>query len=216
MQPEFWHERWAENRIGFHESQPNPFLVRHFALLGLPEGSRVFVPLAGKSNDLHWLAGQGYQVVGIELDESAVKAFFAEAGVMASVGAEGPLAKYEWGNIELYAGDIFDLTRALLGSVEAVYDRAALIALPDDMRRRYAAHLVELTRAAPQFLIALDYDQSLTDGPPFSVPQSAIRNLYEQRFDVALIDRADIAGPLGERCKGYEEAWQLSPRKSGA
>lgn len=216
MQPEFWHERWAQNQIGFHEGAPNRLLVEHFARFGWASDSRLFVPLAGKSGDLLWLAAQGHRVVGIELDESAVRAFFDEADLAPAVAEAGALVRYASENIELYAGDIFDLDGLTLGAVDGVYDRAALIALPADMRRRYAAHIVALTGAAPQCLISLDYDQSQTDGPPFSVPGDDVRSLYGAHYRLDRLARADITGKLAMRCRGHEELWQLSPNAAAA
>ena len=80
MHAEFWQARWARSEIGFHLSEVNPYLQRYWPALGLPEGARVLVPLCGKSLDLAWLVGQGYQVVGVELAPRAVEDFFTEHG----------------------------------------------------------------------------------------------------------------------------------------
>jgi thiopurine S-methyltransferase len=216
MHPEFWHERWAADRIGFHEAQPNPHLVGHFDRLALPQGARVFVPLAGKSVDMHWLAELGYRVVGIELSETAVQAFFNESDRTTVVREVGALRRYQSGDISLFAGDFFQLEAADLGPVDAIYDRAALVALPTDMRRRYAERLVEISGGAPQFLVTLDYDQTMTDGPPFAVDGSAVQSLYGQYYRAQCINEAEIGGPLGERCQGVEQAWLLTPRKSNS
>lgn len=212
MQPEFWHERWRENKIGFHEAAPNANLVAHFEAMALQPGSRVFVPLAGKSLDLSWLQAQGMRVVGIELDESAVRAFFDEAETTTLVSTVGPFQRYRSGDIELFAGDIFDLTPEVLGTVDAIYDRAALVALPEAMRKRYAEHLVALTEAAPQFLVAFDYDQTQTDGPPFSVNQNMIDGMYKATYSQTLLSRQPITGRLAQRCEGFEESWLLQPK----
>ncbi|MEL7311823.1 MAG: thiopurine S-methyltransferase [Pseudomonadota bacterium] len=212
MQAEFWHERWRENKIGFHEAAPNEFLVRHFEAMGLEPGSRIFVPLAGKSLDLSWLEAQGMRVVGVELDESAVRAFFDEAETTTLVSSVGSLQKYRSGDVELLAGDIFDLTPEILGPVDAIYDRAALVALPDEMRARYAKHVVSLTGAAPQLLVAFDYDQTQTAGPPFSVNQTMIEALYRATYSQTLLSRQPITGRLAQRCGGFEESWLLVPK----
>lgn len=67
MNSTFWQAKWQRNEIGFHEHRPNVLLVRNFPALCLQHGARVFVPLCGKSLDIHWLLAQGHQVVGCEL-----------------------------------------------------------------------------------------------------------------------------------------------------
>lgn len=60
METSFWHRRWLNNEIGFHQSEVNPFLLEHFSALQLPPGRRVFVPLCGKTLDIGRLLSQGY------------------------------------------------------------------------------------------------------------------------------------------------------------
>lgn len=179
MQPEFWHDRWARNQIGFHLDQVNPYLQRHWPSLGLMAGDKVLVPLCGKSLDLFWLAGQGLRVQGIELSERAVEAFFSEHQLHPQVSRRGAFKVYQCEGLELWCGDIFALTAEDVGDCSALYDRAALIALPAPMRERYASHLQALLAAhAKGLLITLDYDQSTIDGPPFAVLEAEVRALY--------------------------------------
>lgn len=212
MDPSFWHERWEECRIGFHEPEPNALLIRHFAKLDLQPGSRIFVPLCGKSHDLGWLLGQGHGVAGVELSRKAVEQLFDELGVTPAIEELDGLTRFSFEEIEVFAGNFFDLTAKRLGPVDAVYDRAALVALPAEMRTRYAAHLPGLTATAPQLLISFDYDQSMADGPPFSVPAGEIAALYGARYRIALLESIPITGNLARRCEGAEETWLLSPK----
>jgi thiopurine S-methyltransferase len=140
MHTDFWHERWSTNQIAFHESEANPLLVAHFAALGLAKGARVFVPLCGKTLDIDWLLAQGYHVVGAELSPLAVTQLFERLGVTPQLTRVGKLERWSVPHLDLFVGDFFALTPDLLGTVDAVYDRAALIALPSDLRGRYAAH----------------------------------------------------------------------------
>ncbi|WP_258879706.1 universal stress protein, partial [Pseudomonas aeruginosa] len=78
MQADFWHARWANNQIGFHLDEINPYLMRHLSRLRLQAGERILVPLCGKTLDLAWLAAQGLEVLGVELSEKAVSDFFEE------------------------------------------------------------------------------------------------------------------------------------------
>ncbi|KHE91435.1 MAG: hypothetical protein K8F52_18095 [Candidatus Scalindua rubra] len=63
----FWKQTWGKNKIGFHESKPDPLLTAYLKELNLVEGSRVFLPLCGKTLDIAWLLSKGYRVTGAEL-----------------------------------------------------------------------------------------------------------------------------------------------------
>ena len=139
MDSEFWHQRWREGRIGFHQAQATPLLVAHWPTLELPRDSRVFVPRAGKSLDMPWLAAQGHRVLGVELSPLAVARFFEERGLVPRVHDSHLGRHHVAGAIELICGDVFDLDAQVLADCAAVYDRAALIALPPELRRRAAA-----------------------------------------------------------------------------
>lgn len=177
VNPEFWKARWHEGRIGFHEGRPNRFLQRHGARLS--GARRVLVPLCGKTVDLSFLAGAGHEVVGVELSELAGRAYFKEAGLSPHEEERGSLLRLSAENVELWIGDFFDTSRQLLGDVDAFYDRAALVALPADLRRRYVAHLRSLLRAGGRgLLVTYEYDQSAMEGPPFSVPREEVHALW--------------------------------------
>ena len=211
MEHEFWHQRWARREIGFHEGVPNHLLTRYFGALGLPPGARVFVPLCGKSRDMGWLLAQGHRVAGAELSQVAVEEFFAELGLVPEISAVGPLLRYAVPDLDIYQGDIFDLTPAVLGPVAAMQDRAALVALPPEMRGRYAAHVTDLTRHAPCLLTCFEYDQSLMRGPPFSVEAAEVAHLYGTAYEVTLLQRDDL--PRGLRGRPAQDAlWLLQPK----
>lgn len=192
MNAEFWHSRWQEKRIGFNQSAVNPLLMNYFKQLNLPAGSRVFVPLCGKSIDMAWLAAQGYDVVGVELVETAVQAFFTEQNISPTVHQylDNPAIKYYQGQlsgqtITLWVADIFALTTEDIGSVKAVYDKAALIALPENMRTKYSEHIRKISGHAPQFIITLTYDQSKKAGPPFSISSEQIKQYYGDNYHIS-------------------------------
>ena len=168
MDPDFWQQRWRRNEIGFHRDDVHPALERHWATIARDSSRPVLVPLCGKSLDLHWLAERGHPVVGVELAGSAVEAFFDEAGLRPRVDESGALRRWHWGPIEIFEGDFFDFRPGR--RFELLYDRAALIALPPEMRPRYLRHLDSLLqRPAEGLLITLEYPQDRMDGPPFSV-----------------------------------------------
>lgn len=203
MQPDFWKSRWSEGKIGFHEGAPNTLLTRHAGRIA--DRRRVLVPLCGKAEDLAFLAARDHEVIGIELVENAVSAFFTEHGTTPTIVRRGPIAIYTAGAITLIAGDLFTVTEADVGAIDAIYDRAALIALPPDLRRRYVDHLHTLVPSRTRsLLITLEYPQDKHEGPPFSVPEAEVRALFTS---ADLIDERPATGPLAnaglsptERC----------------
>lgn len=192
MEPDFWHERWASNQIGFHEGKPNSFLTRFFPRLELTSGARIFVPMCGKSVDMLWLAQQGHRVLGVELSSVAVQTFFAENQLTAEQRVQGVFSCWRSGTIEILCGDFFALTAAELSGVTAVYDRAALIALPEAMRKAYARHLeIILPGSVRHLLITLDYPQEQMQGPPFSVDAAEVQRLFAERHTIEPLDSRD-------------------------
>ncbi len=198
MEPAFWQQRWADNQIGFHQAQVNPYLQKYWPTLGLAPGSRVLVPLCGKSLDLAWLAGQGYRVLGVELSRRAVEAFFREHGLQAEVQRRGAFEVWRSGDVELWCGDFFALQAEDVGDCAGLYDRAALIALPSQMRVAYMRLLSRLLPTGCQGLVVtLDYDQSLLGGPPFSVADEELR----QGFAGWLLDELEAVEVIEESPK---------------
>ncbi len=164
--PAFWHERWSTQQIGFHRDSPNPLLLDHWHF---PPG-RVLVPLCGASLDLGWLAAQGNEVVGVELSPLACEKFFRDAGI--EPASEGNTLSA--GGITLVHGDFFQYRPAQ--GFDAFYDRAAMIALPAELRPAYVAHVKSLLRRPYRGLVvSMAYDQARRDGPPFSVPGHEVR-----------------------------------------
>ncbi len=209
MDASFWRQKWEENNIAFHESEANPLLVNYFKSLSLAEGSRIFLPLCGKTLDIGWLLSNGYRVAGAELSEIAIEQLFKELGVEPEVSNAGNVYHYSAENIDIFVGNIFDLSGKVLGSVDAIYDRAALVALPKEMRDRYTAHLTKITDKAPQLLICYEYDQTLMAGPPFSISDEEVRRHYEDRYNLALIASTNVSGKLKGKCAVEENVWLL-------
>ena len=193
MQPDFWHQRWHENRIGFHRSEVMPLLEEHWDALQLSSESRVLVPLAGKSLDMVWLAAQGHRVLGVELSPLAVAQFFEEHGLQPECRESASGLHHAAKHIELLCGDVFGVDAALLGDCTGVYDRAALIALPPDMRQRYVRTVyAALPSGCRGLLITLEYPQAEKVGPPFSVDEAEVRELFSPHWQVELLERRDI------------------------
>jgi len=188
-----WLDRWKENRIGFHESSVNNHLQTWFEQLAPPPGSSVFVPLCGKAHDMCWIAQQGYQVVGIELSQIAIEAFFEENSIAFERSEGDRFTIYRSENICLLQGNFFDLRKHDLDACELVYDRAALIALESDDRPAYYDHMLSiLPPGCNMLLITLEYDQAEMRGPPFSVPTDEVLQRYKHAFAIQLLKTRDI------------------------
>jgi thiopurine S-methyltransferase len=168
----------------------------------------VLVPLCGKAADLAFLADHGHTVVGIELVETAAVAFFSERDLTPTITDDGSLRRYHHDAITIIVGDFFACTRDHVGPVTALYDRAAVIALPEPMRRAYVAHVRRLLPlGAAGLIVTVEYPQAVMDGPPFSVSEAELRSLYSGSTIELLADgpvvspRLTAAGATGkERC----------------
>jgi thiopurine S-methyltransferase len=205
----FWHERWQKNETGFHETKPNPLLVMFFNRLSLPRNSRIFLPLCGKTLDIGWLLSKGCRVAGAELSPIAIDQLFAQLSLKPEISKSGKFTHYSARNIDIFVGDIFNLTRKQLGPIDAIYDRAALVALPLPVRRRYTQHLRSLTRNAPQLLVTFHYDQSMRPGPPFSISDPELVQHYAKTYDLTLLSSAPLPGGLKGQCPAIENLWLL-------
>lgn len=209
MDPDFWHERWQRGETGFHLPAVHDLLIGHGAAVGIRPGARVFLPLCGKTQDIGWLLAQGVQVAGAELSPLAVRDLFDGLGIAPAVTAAGDLVHHAAAGIDIFCGDIFALDAARLGAVDAVYDRAALIALPPALRDRYAPHLLALTGRAPQLLVTIDYPPGAIPGPPFLVDEGEIRRHYAGAFAVSFLGRSGVRGAV-RGIPAQDLAWALT------
>jgi len=204
-----WIERWENREIGFNQSQANPFMVEHFSALGLEEGSRVLVPLCGKSIDMLWLLSQGYKVIGIELSEKAILEFFDELGKTPTISTVDELICYSSDTIDIYVGDFFKVTEKILGKIDAIYDRASLVALTTQMRIAYAKHLGNITNHAPQLLLCFEYDQSLMNRSPYSVDEAEIKVHYDKHYTLKILCKEEIMGGFKGKLPAFDVVWLL-------
>ena len=193
MEHKFWLDRWEQGDIGFHRDAVHPALEKHWPELGLAARSRVLVPLCGATPDMAWLAAQGHEVIGVELSQLALERFLKEHRVRHITMDEPGFRTYLGGRYQLWCGDFFAIPDDIFASADAVYDRASLVALPPDMRRRYAAQLSERIRpAARMLLVSLDYDATQMNGPPFAVPDDEVATLFAEHFDISRMSNLDV------------------------
>jgi thiopurine S-methyltransferase len=193
LQHEFWLDRWRMGQIGFHQSAVDRHLKQFWPQLGLASNSRAFVPMCGKSLDLLWLRDRGHCVAGVELSAVALASFCMEHGIPSRRRILHDFEVYESAKLQLFCGDFFSLTPELLGSVSAIYDRAALIAWPPELREAYVQHMSVLTAPGTKtLLVAMEYPQAQMTGPPFSIGTDDIDRLYTRNHAVRELSRQDI------------------------
>jgi len=217
MDPGFWHQRWRNNQIGFHQGRINETLRDCYSRLEPRPGEHVFVPLCGKSMDLLWLREQGHPVTGVEVSPVAVAAFFQENGLRAKALRSGALTRHDSTGFTLYCGDFFDLEPIDVCRCTLAYDRASLVALPAGMRLRYARHLLRLLpEGARILLVTLRYPQEEAAGPPFSVGAAEVETLFGDHCAIDALGSRDILDQEPHlRAKGisslHEEAYLIRP-----
>jgi len=180
MEANFWHDMWATGVVGFHQPDINGYLKNHWAKLNLNGNESVLVPLCGKSLDMVWLAQQGHSILGVELSQKALDEFLTENKLKANPVKTENYCGYQLPDMTLLCGDFFHLTAEQCSDIKVVYDRAAIVALPPSMRKDYVQHLQAILPKRTQYLlVAMEYDQSVMPGPPFSVAETEIRALFE-------------------------------------
>jgi thiopurine S-methyltransferase len=202
-------DRWKVGRTGWHEPMGNRNLQERWP----HSGRRVLVPLCGKSHDLLWIEAQGNEVVGVELSDIAVRGFF-EDNALACEKVSGPLPGYRAvdRNITLYCGDYFAFHDE---PFDAHYDRGALIALSADLRPEYARHTnALLTDDAARFVITIEYDQAVCEGPPFSVGPEEILGYWPGLRRLLSVEDIDNGPPkfLAAGLKSMHEVVWVSDR----
>lgn len=196
MEPQFWLDRWENGEIAFHQDEVNTHLQSLWPSLGIGAGTTAFVPLCGKTLDLHWLAERGHPVIGVEISPVAAHAVFTEHGLTPEITQQGEFTEYRHGRLRVLCGDFFSLQPEMLADTALAHDRAALIALPPDARRCYAAKMAELLPpGCLTLLITYDYPQAEMDGPPYSVSASEVERLYGAAFDITLVREFDGLTP---------------------
>lgn len=211
MDHSYWLDRWRNHQTGFDQVAPNPLLQSHFERLNLPRGSSVFVPLTGKSIDVAWLLDQSCQVVGCELSEIAVQELFELLKLKPTIKNWGFGKVYLEEAITIFVGDFFDLSSNDIGKIDAVYDRASMVALPPEMRNKYTRHLQAITNHAPQLLIVFDYDQELVPGPPFSISEDEITAHYSDVYSIKILEERHMPVGIKGIAPATENTWLLTP-----
>jgi len=214
MKPEYWHERWNDRKIGFHQKQTNPLLEKHYSLLDTEEGDHIFVPLCGKTLDISWLLARGHQVTGCELNETAVIELFQELNIEPSISTVGDHKCYESGRMRIWVGDFFQLTSQQIGKIDFIYDRAAFVALPPEMREKYTQRLLSVSQGSTQLLITICYQEGIAEGPPFRITDSIVNDAYQSHYDISRLSGQNYEDGLDGKHPLTETAWLLKKAES--
>ncbi len=207
MKKEFWLQKWETGDIRFHRDSAHPALSKYFSKT---VSGRVFVPFCGKSSDLTWFTDRGWHVIGSEFSSKACENYFNESGIPYTKLPSGQHIIYRSDHLEIWCGDHFELKPEIFKGVTAWYDRAALVALPAEMRLNYFKFIrdkfSEFNQTAFQMLlVAIEYDQTKAEGPPFSVSQEEVRANLGQRLEIKLLERfQDPALTQNPRFQGLE------------
>lgn len=204
-----WLERWEKREIGFNQNRVNAFLIKYFKKLNLEKNANILVPLCGKSIDIAWFLSEGFSVTGIELSEIAVEELFLELGITPSISNLGEVKLYSSEQLNLFVGDIFKVTSEMIGEIDAIYDRAAIVALTKELRIKYAEHLRSISNNAPQLLLCFEYDQSLMNRTPYSVDEFEVKMHYAQHYEIELLERVAIAGGFKGKLPASDVVWLL-------
>lgn len=203
MQKKFWLERWEKNETKFNQKEVNPYLLQYKNFFEPLKGKRVLVPLCGKSIDLLWFLKEGAEVIGVEFSALAIESFFKEHHLTYEKTEKKPFIIYSSGALKFICGDFFQLKKEDIGEINWIYDRASIIALNKELRIQYGIQISKLSDRNTQiFMIVLSYDSHGNEGPPFSVPQDEVHELFSKNFQIQLIsenERKDVMPHLVKR-----------------
>ncbi len=192
MELSYWQSRWRKGNIGFHMDEGYPGLKKHWEKLSIGSSCKVLVPLCGKSMDLIWLAQRTELVTGVEVADEAVESFFSENNLSPTVSNKGLFEIWRANNIEIWKGDFLKFPEHNTVTFDLIYDKAALVALPQDFRKKYVQKIIRLTgKGAIYLLHHFIYPENEMTGPPFSVTPNEIDTLF-QNYDQTILEDNEL------------------------
>lgn len=220
MEISYWQSRWIKGNTGWHMDEVFPPLKNYWHHLQLAHGATILVPLCGKTLDIEWFVGQAYYVIGIDVSEKAIEALKHNHSEPFCTSSTGGLTRYKSDSLELWCGDFFKLQKNWLPPIDAIYDKAALIALPPETRRQYAKAIKRLCQPhTRQFLSCFEYNQDEMNGPPFAVFEDELQTHYSDRFHINLLYSHSLMDELtGFHRRGLhsyltEKIYHLTPER---
>ena len=160
---------WDQERPGFDQDRVNSFLFE-YAPFTETEKKSILVPLAGRSIDLVYLSERFRKVVAVEWVESAIVDFFKINGWEATKSG----MTYQSKNIEFFCGDFFEVAEKYIKECDCLYDRASLVALSLDLRKRYY-EVLERTLSPDKECMFVTLNRADENGPPFHVSEDELK-----------------------------------------
>ncbi len=219
MEISYWKSRWRKNNTGWHMTEVYPMLPELWPKLALRDNATVLVPLCGKSRDMQWLAAQGFHIIGVEASSKALEQFMQSSDRQFSRTHSHGYTVFTSTDINLWQGNFLNLPQRAIGPVNAIYDKASIVALPPEMRKEYSRKLLNLCNDTTEiFLQSFEYEQKEMNGPPFSVDENEIRSHFDQRFNITLMNERSIFENVkkfqqrGLSSYFIEKIYHLSPR----
>ena len=204
---EFWANRWANGKIGWHKDQVNEFLERNIDKIVSvsqtttidgdnnntcpnPKLKRVLVPLCGKTIDIKYLADHPgvSEVVGVDGVQTALDEFMKEHKDLniraVKDSAADRFEAFSGTKVSLLRGDFFELDAKAAGTFDVVFDRASMVAINPTLRKEYVEVLRKvLAPGGKILLVTIDRqgsdEEAVKKGPPFTIPEATVRELYE-------------------------------------
>jgi thiopurine S-methyltransferase len=197
MELQYWYKKWENEDIGFHNDRTNPVLlnfIEKFISYQNNIESSCLIPLCGKSKDLLFLKEFFKQITGVELVKKAIDDFFSENQLKANVFKD----TYKYENLEIINHNIFDLPKSNKKKFKYIYDRAAIIALPEKKRRSYVNSLKDLMdNTCTILMITIEYSSQSVVGPPFSVSKKEIQE-YFKGFSIDEVHHEKLVSALSK------------------
>ncbi|MCC5907408.1 MAG: thiopurine S-methyltransferase [Balneolaceae bacterium] len=193
MELSYWQSRWEKGNTGFHMPGGYPGLRNHWDALNISTEAQILVPLCGKTPDMVWLATKTDKVTGVEISEKAIREFFDEQNLTTEQERFANFTIFKTRNIELWCGDFFKLPEHKFPETVLIYDKAALQALPEPMRIRYAEKIISICSPSSKILLHhFTYAQNEMNGPPFSVSSDEIQSLFGNKFEIQILEQNNL------------------------
>ena len=207
----FWESRWIHGQTGWHNSDVNEHLKAHQRVLFQEDSPKIFVPLCGKSLDMMWLSQQGASIVGVDLVKNPLDQYFEEHCLTPNSQITQGIEGLSSGNQTLFHANIFDVTLDVIEPVDAIYDRAALVALSPELREAYVEHCFSLLKPGGTILL-ITYDSPVADdhGPPFPVRKGTVEKLFASAEECVQIDEVHTTKKDSERLQKRNLDWSRS------
>lgn len=221
MEISYWQSRWRKGKTGWHMDTVYPPLPTFWDDVNIESGSRILVPLCGKSLDLGWFVDHGHTVTGIDVSAKAIHHIMQQHPESFTKDSSHGFTVYRSESLVLWQGDYSKLPTDEIPTQDLIYDKASIIALPPEKRLDHANKHIELCSTHTQILLqTFEYEQSEMHGPPFAVHEEELKKLFGNRFKLTCIHEQSKMEEL-QRFKqrglsSYltEKVFHLTPLKS--